>query len=139
MSSTQKNSGMEHYVDDFERIPKNIKENWFSKQRLSALKTFQESGFPTTRHENWKYTDVRSIARKPFLISTDHDIDINKDDIEAAKYTGLDCIELVYINGVFSKDHSNINDLPDNVVICDLATALKKSSRTDCQSLVAIR
>ena len=62
MSDNTKN--IQQYLNDFERLDNNIKSDWFSEQRQSALKLFQETGFPRTRQENWKYTDTRPIAKK---------------------------------------------------------------------------
>ena len=57
---------IKNYSADFMRL-KNTKENdWFSKQRQSAFDIFQESGFPNTRVEDWKYTDVKPIAKNTF-------------------------------------------------------------------------
>src|SRR5215211_1411534 len=36
---------------------------WLRALRLRAIERFAALGFPTTRHEEWKYTDVRPIAR----------------------------------------------------------------------------
>src|SRR4051812_38292941 len=36
---------------------------WLRDLRTRALDRFAALGFPTTRHEEWKYTDVRPIAR----------------------------------------------------------------------------
>ena len=59
---------IKNYSADFMQL-KNTKENdWFSKQRQSAFDIFQESGFPNTRVEDWKYTDVRPIAKIHFQI-----------------------------------------------------------------------
>ena len=57
---------IKNYSADFMQL-KNTKENdWFSKQRQSAFDIFQESGFPNTRVEDWKYTDVKPIAKNTF-------------------------------------------------------------------------
>ena len=36
---------------------------WLAAHRQSAFEQFQETGFPTRRHENWKYTDVSRITK----------------------------------------------------------------------------
>ena len=59
-------TNIQQYLNDFEKLDDNVKADWFSEQRQSALKLFQETGFPRTRQENWKYTDTRPIAKKTF-------------------------------------------------------------------------
>ena len=37
---------------------------WLKARRAAAFSTFEELGFPTLRHEDWKYTNVRNIERR---------------------------------------------------------------------------
>ena len=57
-----KATSIEHYADEFTRRQKDFNKDGLQQQRQSAIELFQKNGFPTTRQENWKYTDVRSIA-----------------------------------------------------------------------------
>ena len=115
---------LEHYINDFEQLQKN--DNWFSEQRQSALNLFKETGFPSSRLEDWRYTDVRPIAKKNFSNIHQHAISLSTKEVDAVRFQGLDCIELVFINGVFCKEHSQLNDLPANVTIENMADALEK-------------
>ena len=116
---------IENYLNDFEQ---SNKDDRFSENRLSALNLFKESGFPSSRQENWKYTDVRPIAKKAFSHANDHAITINTDEINKGRFPGLDCIELVFINGVFSKEHSAIESLPTGLVVENMADALARDN-----------
>ena len=57
---------IENYSADFKQLQNINKNDWFAKERQSAFDIFQKTGFPTTRNENWKYTDVKPIARNIF-------------------------------------------------------------------------
>ncbi len=118
---------IEHYLGDYSQLQKTLQENWFSKQREFALNLFKQTGFPTTRQENWKYTDVRPITKKPFKVNKES-TSLGKEEIDAIRFNELDCIELVFINGVFSSEHSIIDTLPDEVVICNLDEAIKNNN-----------
>jgi len=37
--------------------------------RKAALKRFTELGFPTLRHEDWRFTNVAPIAKIPFKLA----------------------------------------------------------------------
>lgn len=37
-----------------------------ASRKQAALEAFNEAGFPTRKHENWKYTDVRALAEGEF-------------------------------------------------------------------------
>ncbi len=120
------NVDIQHYLSDFDRLQDNVRGDWFSERRRSALNVFKETGFPSSRQENWKYTDVRSIANKPFTNVNKKTVAISANEIDAVRFQGLDCIELVFINGIFSKEHSYLDDLPANLVIENMADALAK-------------
>jgi Fe-S cluster assembly protein SufD len=117
---------IQHYLSDFDRLQNTVEGDWFSDRRLSALNLFKETGFPNSRQENWKYTDVRPIAKKPFSNVSEAPVSISADEINAVRFQGLDCIELVFINGVFSKEHSSLDALPDGLVVENMADALAK-------------
>ncbi len=117
---------IQNYLNDFDQLQTN---DWFAKNRQSALNLFKETGFPNTRQENWKYTDVRPIARKSFSNINDQKTTVSPDNVNAIRFTDLDCIELVFINGIYSVEHSRINELPMNVVVENLADALATDNK----------
>lgn len=122
------NENIKHYLNDFEQLGDKIKSDWFSDQRKSALNLFKESGFPRTRQENWKYTDTRPIAKQTFSNASSSSVSISADEIDAIRFKDLDCYELVFINGIYSEEHSRVDGLSENVVIENMATALEKDS-----------
>jgi Fe-S cluster assembly protein SufD len=117
------NQNIQHYLSDFDRLQS---DDWFSDQRQSALNLFKETGFPSSRLENWKYTDVRPITKKSFSNVYEETVSISTDEIDAIRFKGLNCIELVFVNGVFSKEHSMIDDLAKGLVVENMLDALAK-------------
>ena len=118
------NETIQHYLTDFKRLQNIKKDDWFSKQRQSAFNIFQESGFPSTRKENWKYTDVRPIAKNLFSNIANGNVVISDDEIDAILFKELECIELVFVNGAYSEKYSNIKNLPNELTIKNMANAL---------------
>ena len=41
---------------------------WLASRRAAAVKRFGELGFPTTRQEAWRFTDVSRIAEAAFAV-----------------------------------------------------------------------
>ncbi len=121
-------TNIQQYLNDFEKLDDNVKADWFSEQRQSALKLFQETGFPRTRQENWKYTDTRPIAKKTFSSLESAPVSISADEINNIRFKDLDSYELVFVNGVYSEEHSNTDNLPETVIIENLAAALAKDN-----------
>lgn len=71
--------------------------------RKSALERFAALGFPTTEKEEWRYTNVSAIARQEFVLPGTTQVspgEIDKHRLAEAP------VELVFINGHFSADHS---------------------------------
>ncbi len=117
------NKTIRHYLADFKQLQNIKKDDWFSKQRQSAFNIFQESGFPSTRKENWKYTDVKPITKKLFSNITNSNVVISDNEIDAILFKELECIELVFVNGAYSEKYSNIKNLPNKLTIRNMANA----------------
>src|SRR5438132_8303945 len=59
----------ERYLADFAQLASNGNTPappWMRELRRTALARFTALGFPTTKHEEWKYTNVAPIARSRF-------------------------------------------------------------------------
>jgi Fe-S cluster assembly protein SufD len=41
--------------------------SWLEKLRQDALASFEQTGFPSPRAEEWRYTNVSAIEKKRFL------------------------------------------------------------------------
>jgi len=100
---------------------------WLTAHRQSAFDQFQEAGFPTRRHENWKYTDVSRITKTGFVIANPTHNVIQADELDSLKFNTVNSHELVFINGQFSAEHSDIGSLDEHVVIGSLRDALKNT------------
>jgi len=54
------------WVASFDRLEKGRPPDWLSSIRRGALARFAETGFPTTREEAWRFTNVAPIGRVKF-------------------------------------------------------------------------
>lgn len=96
---------------------------WLSEIRKEAFTRFNEMGFPTTRQEEWRFTNIRALAAQQFS-SADAEASYPQDAFEAASIPEQDAYRLVFVNGFFSTELSNLNDIPANIKIGSLASAL---------------
>ena len=93
--------------------------------RKNALTRFHELGFPTTHHEEWRFTNVGPIAKTPFAPTlTLHTNGVTAKEVERYKIGHLKCSKLVFVDGQFSKDLSTIAELPQGTIIGSLASVL---------------
>ncbi|HEY6232210.1 MAG TPA: Fe-S cluster assembly protein SufD [Pyrinomonadaceae bacterium] len=101
---------------------------WLVQLRENAMTRFEDLGFPTTRDEEWKYTNVASIARTDFAtwLSTEMG-DNGARLIELAEFSAPESrgSQLVFVNGVLRSDLSSLTALPNEVAALDLSEALR--------------
>ncbi len=85
-----------------------------AQTQQDALNLFEKIGLPTQRDEDWKYTDASRL--KDLLESKVSGASV---DIHNLGITELDAYRMVFINGVFTANESN---LPQGISIESLAT-----------------
>ena len=60
------------YKQNFSFIEKNLPGydvEWLRKKREAGMARFYEAGFPTIREEEWRHTDLGTMAEVPFEAS----------------------------------------------------------------------
>jgi len=97
---------------------------WLNEVRRAAIHRFADLGFPTTRHEEWKYTSVEPIARVVFQPSPRDSAVTDTGALRRSCYFDLDCSRLVFVNGHFNRELSSLESLPKEVHAGSLAEAL---------------
>ena len=120
---------VDHYRKAYDSfISKSITDNpsWLSEIREDAISIFENLGLPIERrgNEDWKYTDVRPISRINFEIASEsvlNDQDITKD----IQFGESNWPSIVFLNGIYNSDLSNLSDLPSGVIVMNLLDALQ--------------
>jgi Fe-S cluster assembly protein SufD len=130
-ASTELSAGFgvaqDRYLADFERFEKNGwtgGPSWVHQIRKAAISRFAELGFPTTQHEEWKYTSVAPIVKVPFMTADNQPGGLTKESLSLHTLGQAACAQLVFVNGRYSPALSSIGSLPDGVKAGSLATAL---------------
>ncbi len=85
---------------------------WLKMLRENAIDRFEQTGFPTVKQEEWKYTNVAAFVAsefdvKPSQTSNQSGVDVNAFLAEAEKS------ELTFENGVFQPELSSIEALSE--------------------------
>ncbi len=95
---------------------------WLKHLRANAIAQFEQLGFPTTRHEEWKYTNVAPLLKQDFSIpQTSANI-----NVEAFTYPESQTSQLVFVNGIYAPKLSNVSAIPASVTIANLPAANQK-------------
>lgn len=98
--------------------------------RKDAMQHFVELGFPTTKDEQWLYTNVSAIAKTTFCPATRPDEAVDAETLERESFAGCGFHRLVFVNGYFASELSDTKELDDKVTAISLADALKQEPDT---------
>lgn len=117
----------ENYLDEFKSFSDLLlKEDSMSALRKTSMASFAELGFPTTKQEEWKYTNVSPISKIDFHRSQPQGKSaLTDEDIYANFLCGKDAIVLVFENGYYNERLSKLNSLPGNFTVKSLASSMQ--------------
>jgi len=76
------------------------------QMRQDAARCFSELGFPTTRDEDWRFTNVAPIAKTQFQPAPQAAMGSIDGDLEQSLVPCGDALRLVFVNGRYSADLS---------------------------------
>jgi Fe-S cluster assembly protein SufD len=119
----------DHWLTDYRRVEPDLpggRVAWLQRLRIQALDAFAESGLPTTRQEAWKYTDVKPIARRAFtpaVPETRPDAAVLRQEQTLASG---EAVRLVFIDGRFAPEVSDVERLPAGATVASLASVLEQ-------------
>ncbi len=94
--------------------------------REDAFRKFDVSGLPHRRVEEWKYTDLRALMRNLYPLAAAPDALARTRAKNAGKMLGgVDCRRLVFVDGAFAPDLSDLSP-EQGVTVGSMAEALGK-------------
>jgi Fe-S cluster assembly protein SufD len=100
------------------------------KLREEALEQFEKLGFPTSRNEDWKYTNLATLAKTPFqLASPPAAGEFTLARLEQATLPLGPTQRLVFFNGFYVPELSRTDRLPKGVVAASLAKVLAEQPK----------
>jgi Fe-S cluster assembly protein SufD len=91
--------------------------------RRAALQKFEQLGFPTIRHEEWKYSNVTNFLKETFELGSP--TTLTADDLTSLQIPSMDGNILTFVNGIYNADLSRIISPAEQVQITSFADALK--------------
>lgn len=94
---------------------------WLELVRISAMDRFEQLGFPSVRDEEWKYTNLASLAKENFQPAISSQ-EIARRDVGSFAYPETANAHLVLVNGFLREDLS-VNSGLEGVVAIDLLSA----------------
>jgi Fe-S cluster assembly protein SufD len=93
--------------------------------RQSAFHRFETEGLPHRRLEDWKYTDLRALMREAKPLAPPPDAAVKaRAKGAAAALDALEARRIVFVDGVFVPELSDLADLEAGLTIGSMAQAL---------------
>lgn len=95
--------------------------SWMAELRRGALARLRETGIPTRRHEDWKYTDMRAVAQTPFGVADPASGGASSlVELDATTAVGA---RIVFVDGVLDRSRSDLAGLPAGMTAAPLSEA----------------
>jgi Fe-S cluster assembly protein SufD len=91
--------------------------------RQRGREGFAALGLPNRRQEEWRFTRLKGIEDEIFAPP-----DVVAASIDISPWRVSDAHLLVFVDGIFSPDVSDVSDLPDGVVVSNLVLATASES-----------
>ncbi len=85
--------------------------------RLEGSRAFAAAGVPTTKNEDWRFTNLKALAATPHDLAGPGTADITP-------WMIADSHRLVFVNGRYAAGLSDIGELPDGATVGPLASAI---------------
>jgi Fe-S cluster assembly protein SufD len=96
-----------------------------ASQREAAFGVFAREGLPHRRIEDWKYTDLRALMRDAKPLASPPDAAAKAGARLAGKLLGdVECRRLVFVDGAFVPELSDLAGLEGGLAVRSLAAAL---------------
>lgn len=92
--------------------------------RTSAIKNFENKGFPTKKEEAWKYTSLNSVLKNDFSVFPKRENAIEFKEVKKFFLHEIDTYKLVFVDGKFSSFMSSTTH--EGIDVCLLSSVLTK-------------
>ncbi|MFA6082889.1 Fe-S cluster assembly protein SufD [Mucilaginibacter sp.] len=116
-----------YFKDRFEQLQGASPDGEIARLRLEGFDNFNNSGLPSLRNEEWKYTNISSLFDKEYELPGDNENpDISRSDLDAVRLPGHSIAnELVFVNGLFMPGLSTIRSPHNQLTVTPLEDAAR--------------
>ena len=121
---------MNHYLDAFEAFSKERSGDAVHPLREGGLSRFRELGFPTTKQEEWRFTNVAPIAKSELALGHPSTNGVTADDVERLGFGGL-----VFIDGHYRAD---LSDAPTGVSLATVRDQIELAGNADASAFAEL-
>jgi len=112
----------EKIVQAFEQTPDRK-----NAQRVEAILNFQKLGLPGNKTEEYRFAPITRALEKNFNFDQSNPIESKINSIDQFLIPGLEANIIVFINGIYSSDHSKIISSESEIKISDLRKGVNQN------------
>ena len=95
----------------------------FPEMQVKAFDTFKSLGFPTTKNEDWRYTNLKKWSESTLSVNLAEAVCLEDYSDLYAQATGfLDTYDLVFAGGIFVDAWSALETFPEGVNVTQVQT-----------------
>jgi Fe-S cluster assembly protein SufD len=116
------------YAADFERFIHSPGGAALEATRRAAFDRFTTLGFPTTKDEEWRFTNVTPIAKTAFALAVPDGPTVRASDLDRVEPVPGDWPRFAFVDGHFAPSLSARQGLPGAVTAGGLADAMANGS-----------
>lgn len=113
-------------MEALEQQFKQLQIKQIEKIRIEAFRAFEKLGIPTSRHEEWKYTNIKTKLSKDFIL-TPVDSEVNAAVKNYIASLPPYAFRLVFLNGIFHQELSIVPEI-EGLQISNLKEAFAASN-----------
>ena len=139
--SSASSNAVDRYVLDFRALASSATGQspaWLGSIRRKAIDRFASIGFPTTRDENWRFTNFSKLAEKEFRIRNGDSGHAHGSIGEGDELGWQAANRIVFVDGEYDAVLSSVEALPDGVLVGDLASAVTRDERAVAGNLTQV-
>jgi Fe-S cluster assembly protein SufD len=117
---------LNNYFEAYEDVRAHGQERepvWLQQLREGGWARFSAKGFPSTRDEDWRFTNLAALKKISFRRAVKGEVAVSAAQLEPYRVAGSTC-QLVFVNGHFSPKLSDLKNLPEGLLVCALAEAI---------------
>jgi len=125
-AASQSIRNYEESFSGLERLANGREPSWLRKLRQDGFARFAQTGFPTIRDEDWRFTNPLPIVQTPFrLVRNGHSLPLAA-DIDQFAVPGAAC-RLVFVDGRLVPSLSSVAQAATGITISNLASELARN------------
>ncbi len=91
--------------------------HWLQEIKESAKNWVRHSILPTTRDEEWRFTDLSALKQINFNVDMPNDVET----LHVTSLREAENSRLVFVNGIYAAELSSVAGLPEGVIVTNLS------------------